>query len=187
EKIYRSSGLDCQVEVTAQIEADARLAWLPQETILFSGARLNRCFHADLASNSTLLLAETVIFGRIAAGELPDHGLLHDRWRVRRQGRLVFAEDVRIDGHVMTRINRPAVLDGMRSTATILFVAPEAEAMGDRIRTATESSGPANGVSTWNGMLLARSADTDPARLRRWVATVTYGLLNRALPRVWQC
>ena len=76
----------------------SHLAWLPQETILFDRARVSRRIDIDLAESASLLLCEIVVFGRAAMGERMLHGEFVDRWRVRRGGRLVFAETVRLDG-----------------------------------------------------------------------------------------
>jgi len=71
ERIYRSSGLTSRIEVSLAVGGAARLDWLPQETILFSGARLARRIAADVAPDASLLLAETVVFGRVASNEVP--------------------------------------------------------------------------------------------------------------------
>src|ERR1700735_4156586 len=42
EKIYRSQGPATEIEVGLTLGLESRLAWLPQETILFSGSRLSR-------------------------------------------------------------------------------------------------------------------------------------------------
>ena len=47
-----------------------------------------------------LLLAEAVVFGRSGMGEAVEQGALSDRWRVRRDGRLIYAEAVRLDGAI---------------------------------------------------------------------------------------
>ena len=88
ERVYRSTGPDTGIEVALRLQAQARLAWLPQETILFRGARLARRLEVDMDESATLVIAETTIFGRLAMGETPGHGLFADRWRIRRGGRL---------------------------------------------------------------------------------------------------
>ena len=49
EKIYRSTGPDAVMDVALSVAAGGRLAWLPQETILFDRARLSRRIDVDLA------------------------------------------------------------------------------------------------------------------------------------------
>ena len=61
-------------------------------------------------------------------GEAVEEGALIDRWRVRRGGRLVFAETVRLDGAIARALAEPAVANGGVAIATVLVV-PGDEAM----------------------------------------------------------
>ena len=67
-------------------------------------------------------MAEAVVFGRSAMGETVEQGAFTDRWRVRRGGRLVFAETVRLDGAIAGRLAEPAVAGGGVAIATVLAV-----------------------------------------------------------------
>ena len=68
EKIYRAAGADhCAIEVAVSVGADGRLEWLPQETIVFEGARLKRRTVADVAAGGALLACEMVVLGRSAS------------------------------------------------------------------------------------------------------------------------
>jgi urease accessory protein len=100
ERIYRSAGGVAKVETHLCLGQDAELHWLPQETLLFDQGALARSFDADLAAGARLLAVESVVLGRTAMGEQVLSGRLRDRWRVRREGRLVFADDAheRLDG-----------------------------------------------------------------------------------------
>ncbi len=92
EKIYRSTGPDAEMDVTLDVHAGGHLSWLPQETILFDRARLSRRIEIDLAEGASLIMAEAVVFGRAAMGEAMRDGFFADRWRLRRDGRLIFAD-----------------------------------------------------------------------------------------------
>src|SRR3984885_5524055 len=96
EKIYRAQGPAAQLNIALKAAAGAHFAWLPQETILFDGARVSRRIDIDLAESASLLLCEIVVFGRAAMGERMLHGEFVDCWRLRRGGRLVFAETIRL-------------------------------------------------------------------------------------------
>src|SRR5262249_16815048 len=122
EKAYRSHGPDATVEVRLTVGSGASLHWLPQEMILFDRSRVRRSIDVDLAANATLVLAEAVVFGRSAMGEIVSVGTFFDRWRVRRVGKLVFAETVRLDGAIAEKLSRSAVADGGRAVATMLMV-----------------------------------------------------------------
>src|SRR4051812_21378578 len=82
EKIYRSLGPDTRIETSLFLGANAWLEWLPQETILFDGARMARRMRADLAEGARLLAAETLVFGRAVRGETMTTGAVFDSWRL---------------------------------------------------------------------------------------------------------
>jgi urease accessory protein len=187
EKVYRSLGDAAHVAVDLQLARAAACSWLPQPTILFNGSSLERRTHVDMADSARLLAVETVIFGRAAMGEEVRRGTLHDAWRVRRGGRLVFADTVRVGGAVSEALDRRAVLDGMRATAMLIYVAADAEARLAAVRALFEDVASTMGASSWNGMLLVRAAARDSRALQRDLQPVLEHLHNGPLPRVWQC
>lgn len=186
EKVYRADAAPAQIAVRLDCAAGSALAWMPQETILFSGARLCRRLDADLHPGASLTLAETTVFGRLAMGERLGDGLFEDRWRIRRGGRLVLAETVRLDGPIADRLDRPALGGGARAVATVLHVAPDAEARLGGVRAVLEGAACDAGAGAWNGLLLIRLADAEPSRLRRDLVILLAHLRGSALPRVWQ-
>jgi urease accessory protein len=186
EKVYRSDGPDAEVTVRLALAPASRLDWLPQEQILFDGARLRRRLDVDVAGDAVLTLAESVVFGRVARGEVLDEGAFRDRWRVRRDGRLLFAEDVRLDGAIRDTLARGAVGAGARALATVLHLAPGAEARRDEARAALAGARSECGASAWNGMLVARFLSPDPQRLRADLVRFLENFRGRPMPRSWQ-
>jgi urease accessory protein len=181
EKVYRALGPGAEIEVKLGVGGGARLSWLPQETILFDRARLNRRIEVELASDAGLLMAEAVVFGRSAMGEAVREGAFSDRWRVRRHGRLLFAETVRLDGAISRMLAEPAVARGGVAIATVLAV-PGDQAMVERVRAQTFCGEV--GVSSWNGLAVARLCAKDDTSLRRDLAAVITAL-GGTLPRLW--
>ena len=92
EKIYRSLGPVTEISVTLEAGPGAVFEWIPQETILFEGARLERRLNADIAEDATLLMAEALVFGRAARGETWRRGALQDSWRIQRGSKLLWAD-----------------------------------------------------------------------------------------------
>lgn len=184
ERIYRSIGPPAKIDVSLSLGPAARLDWLPQETILYSGARLRRRFEIDMAPDARLLMAEMVVLGRVAHGEVPGIGELRDDWRIRRGGTLVFAEAVRLEGPIAEVLARPAVAAGARSTGLVVALAPEIEDQVEAVRGALQDARSDCGASAWNGMLIARFLGT-PQDVRRDIINVTEVLSGRAMPRVW--
>ncbi|WP_370142256.1 urease accessory protein UreD [Bradyrhizobium yuanmingense] len=183
EKVYRTPGAAAQLNIALKVGAGAHLAWLPQETILFDRARVQRRFDIGLDEAASLLLCETVVFGRTAMGERMEQGEFVDRWRLRRGGRLVFAETVRLDGDIGAKLGRSAVAKGGAAIGTALIV-PGDEALVERIREASESFSGEVGISAWNGFAMARFCAQDAARLRADMMTVL-ARTGAALPRLW--
>jgi urease accessory protein len=183
EKVYRAPGATAQLSVALKVGAGAHLSWLPQETILFDRARVQRLFDIALDETASLLLCEIVVFGRAAMGERMEQGEFVDRWRLRRGGRLVFAETVRLDGNIGAKLARSAMAKGGAAIGTALIV-PGDEALVERIREASESFAGEVGISAWNGFAMARFCAQDAARLRADMMAVL-ARTGAALPRLW--
>jgi len=190
EKIYRAERDRAEIAVTLTLDDAADLAWLPQETILFDGAQLHRQLSVDMAANATFMACETVVFGRSAMGETIREAHLSDHWDIRRNRRLVFAERLRLSGDMQALLDRLTVGAGARAIATMLYVAPDAEARLDEARTvlAVDDSAPVEwGASAWNGLLCIRGVSPEASALRRQTAQFLNRFRSSPLPRVWQC
>ncbi|MFO0990473.1 MAG: urease accessory protein UreD [Hyphomicrobiales bacterium] len=180
EKVYRAGGPPARIAVSLAAETGSRLSWLPQETILFDGAALDRTITADIAADARLLIVESVVFGRTEMGERDIAPRFHDRWRIRREGRLVYADDFRVENAIP---DSPAALDGAQAFATILLIAPDAEKHLDETR---EALGDRAGVSAWHGKLVARLLAPDGFNLRKRLIPAVRRLLPEGeLPRIW--
>jgi urease accessory protein len=156
--------------------------WLPQETILFDRCAMRRRLRIELANDAWFLGVESLVFGRAAMGEVVENASLRDVYEVHRSGRLLLHDAIRLEGEVAATLRRPAIADGARAVATLVYVARDAESMLDPLR------GLGIGASAWDGMLIARMLATDSARLRGRVIDALLALRGgRALPRVWLC
>jgi urease accessory protein len=184
EKVYRAHGEPAQLTIALKAAAGARLAWLPQETILFDRARVARRIDIDLAEGASLLLCEIVVFGRAAMGERMLSGAFVDRWRLCRGGRLVFAETIRLDGDIGEKLARPSIANGGAAIGTALIV-PGDEALVESIRELSGSFRGEGGISAWNGFAMARFCAQDAARLRADMMAVLGRASTSPLPRLW--
>jgi urease accessory protein len=182
EKIYRTSRDATDVSVNLELNASATLRWLPQETILFDRARLNRRIDVEMEVGASLLLAEAVVFGRAAMGESVEQGELVDRWRIRVGGRLIFAESVRLTGTIAQKLAEPAAAAGGCAIATVL-VLPGDDRRVEAVRAQTFSGEV--GISAWNGIAVARLCARDGAVLRHDLARLLAALDSGPLPKLW--
>jgi len=186
EKIYRSDGPVARITLRMTIAEGAAAEWLPQETILFDCARLERRFEIDLDADARFLAFEVLQFGRQARGETVREGLVADRWRIRRRGRLVYADSLRLDGPITDLLNRPTIGGGARVLATFLYAASDAEARLDQVRTILEPLACEAAASAWNGILAVRFIADKLDRLRCDAVSFLTAFRGAPMPRVWQ-
>ncbi len=184
EKVYKSSGGVAEVTTRLNVEAGATLHWLPQETILFDNAWISRRLDVDLAADATFLGLEAVLLGRRAMGEAVETGLFRDRWRVRRDGHLIHAEEARLGPDVSRTGQNAACLDGGVAFATLLYCGPDCELLLPKIRAVT--GGCTAGASHWQNKLIVRCVAPDGMGLRKMLIPVISLLRNgETMPKVW--
>jgi urease accessory protein len=209
EKVYRSRGADCQMTVDLTAGGDSWLEWLPQETILFEGARLDRTTRIACGGDSRVLAGEILVFGRTARGERLTRGRFRDAWEVRRDGRLVWADALSAAGDLAKVLALPVLLAGAAAVATVLYVGNGSADALALARDLTAAPGidmaagdPAAGgdlalgdlavaVTCVAGVLVVRWLSRDARLLRqafgRFWAAFRHRIGGRAeaLPRVW--
>jgi len=183
EKVYRTLGATSVIEVKLDVASGATLSWLPQETILFDRARLSRSIEVSLAMDARIFLAEGIVFGRSGMGETVEEGALTDRWRIRRGGKLIYAETMRLDGAIAARMGEAAVARGAVAVATALIV-PGDDAVVAAIRAMQDDFAGEVGASAWNGLAAVRFVAPDGAALRHDLIRVMTAARG-ALPRIW--
>jgi urease accessory protein len=193
EKVYRSTGATTDVEVSLTVAQGAWLEWLPQEAILFDGARLHRRLAAGVAEGGRLLAAETLVFGRAAHGERLAGGLLQEAWRVRVGGRLAWADALRLDGDIAATLSAAATFAGAGALATAIYVGPDAADLLPTARSLAEEGASRGGASLAGAVLVARFLGAEARTVRRDLARFVAGMRHAAIglpprvPRAWLC
>jgi urease accessory protein len=196
EKVYRSTGRTTTIRQTLSIGPGAALEFLPPETILFDGARLQRETVIDLAPGSAFLGGDIVVFGRRARGERFANGFLREVWELRRNGYLVWGDALHLDDDVGRIIDDPACFDGAAAFATMIFSPPAGDVRslldGARVvQGVCATTGLRAGATTIAGAVIARWLASDAAVLRRAYADLACHFRSAALglpprlPRVW--
>jgi urease accessory protein len=185
ERIYRSHGPAAIIATRLSLASGAQLFWLPQETLMFDGARLKRRLEVEMSGEAALIVAETLVFGRLAMGESRIDATLRDSWRVRRDGRLVFADETRLE-RAGAALERQAVGAGARALSTIVAAAPNIEARLPDLRAGLKAanSGVESGASAFDGLVVVRLLAASPDRLRAALVASIVALGGRK-PRLW--
>jgi urease accessory protein len=196
EKIYRSTGATTTICQSLSVAPGALLEFLPQETILFEGARLRRETTIELAPAAAFLGGDIVVFGRRARGEKFTRGFLRDVWEIHREGRLIWGDALHLDDDIAALIDDPACFDRAAAFATMIL-APTKQDPSDfieaarAIQSAAAADGLRAGVTAVAGLVVARWLATDAALLRRAYAQFACHLrqaamgLSPSLPQLW--
>jgi urease accessory protein len=187
ERIYRRLAGTASLETRLTVGDGARLDWLPQETILFDRSSLSRSLTIDIARNASIMALEAVVLGRTAMGEVLSEAAVRDHWRIRRGGRLIFADSLRLDGDATGIMHGRATGGGASALATLVLIAPDAEARLDAARDALAGASGECGASAWNGMLVARAIAPTGQALRADLTRLVETLRDTPMPRVWNC
>jgi urease accessory protein len=185
ERIYRSDGQAAEIATRLTLAPRARLFWLPQETLLFDGARLQRRLVVEVSREAAFIATETLVFGRLAMGESSVDATLRDSWRVRRDGRLVFADETKLEQAGAT-LERKATGAGARAVSTIVASVPNIEARLPDLRAAFKAAGLGveSGASAFDGLIVARLLAASSDRLRAALVAAIVALGGRK-PRLW--
>jgi urease accessory protein len=128
-KVYRGSA---HAQTTARVGDDALLALLPDPVVPFAGASYAQRTEIDLAPRGSLALVEAFTAGRSAHGERWRFSRYESRLVVRRAGRLLLLDPIRLaadDIQIAARMRR------FDAIATIVLVGPRlASAIADTLR-----------------------------------------------------
>lgn len=97
-KWYRSAGPVARATTELRVASGALIEWLPQEAIVFDGARTSIALTVDVASGARFIGWDVTCLGRTASGERFGSGSWRQSLELRRDGALVFCERTAIDG-----------------------------------------------------------------------------------------
>jgi urease accessory protein len=184
ERAYAARGETAgRIETHLSVASDARLNWLPQETILFDAMNFERRLTADLEPGARFLMVEPLVLGRVAMGERLRAGRFRDRVEIRLAGRPVYLDGVRLAGDIDTQMARAATMNGARAMAALVYVGPDSEAWLDRLRRLMPETGGVSLVSP--DCLACRIVAADGFALRRALLPALRLMNDDEIPRPW--
>ncbi len=193
-KWYRSGGAEASQCITFTVGEGATLEWLPQETIVFDGARARMKTRVALAADSRYIGWDILCLGRAAAGERFENGRFELFFRVDRGSAPIWFERGGFDGND-PMLSSPAGWAGATVCGTLLCTFPElpqqAAALLEACRKIIPVDGANHGLSALPGMLVARYLGDSSEAARLWFAEL-WAILRPACcgrpavtPRIW--
>ncbi len=186
-KWYRAAGTAHQ-KLHLRVEAGATLEWLPQETIVYSGARAELSTRIELAGDARLFYWDMVALGRPAAGERFADGHFQARLDVLRDGQPLWHERQRVTGGDGL-LDSPVGLDGQPVFATLIVTGGIDAELLERCRDLP--SRVRGDLTQLPGLIVARCLAHEALHARAWLIEL-WRLLRPALlgrtavpPRIW--
>jgi len=185
-KFYRSGGAQASLSVSLNVASNATLEWLPQETIIYEGARLVSNMNIELEAEAGFIGWEVLALGRPASGEGFNSGEATLNWRISRAGQLFYRERLRLDAIAFAA---RWGLNGESACGT-LFACPASQAHLEAVQQLIGDH-PARGVTHIDDMLICRAIDARADRLRDFFQQVWQLIRNDIVhrpacaPRIW--
>jgi urease accessory protein len=193
-KWYRSAGAPAIQTIAMRAAAGATVEWLPQETIVFDGARATLAASVRLAGDATFVGWDIVSLGRVESGERFARGSFAQRFELVRDGALVWAERSHFAAGDRLLVS-PAGLNGAPMFGTFVAAAPVVPT--DLLAACRElaidtGAGLQGAITRLPGVLVARCRGASTEAARRWFAAlwavVRPALIGRRAvpPRIWR-
>ena len=193
EKVYRALNEPAQISTTLKAYGAAKLAWLPQETIVFNFARLSRKTEIELSSGAELLALEWLVLGRAAHGEEMVGGHIADSWRVKKDDRLIWADSFRAAHETFPHLHRNALLANCRAVGTLIYFGPCPDARLAFLRDIAPSM-PCHCAATFvGGLVVVRLAAKASSDLRLALRNLLENFGKELgpgpfrVPKMWSC
>jgi urease accessory protein len=193
EKVYRALCEPTRIATRLRVVESAKLAWLPQETIVFNYARLHRTTEIELFARAELLALEWLVLGRAAHGEVLVGGQITDSWRVKKDGRLIWADSFRITDEVFSPLHRKALLSNCNAIATLIYFGSNLDKRLDFVREIMPSLGCNCGVTLVGGVIVVRIAAKESSDLKLALRSFLLqfgpelGSGPFQVPKMWSC
>jgi urease accessory protein len=193
EKVYRALNEPARIATKLKACESARLAWLPQETIVFNWGCLSRETEIELSSGAELLALEWLVLGRAAHGEEMIGGYILDSWRVKKDGRLIWADSFRVANEVFPHLHRKALLSDCNAVGTLIYFGPDLETRLEFLRDIAPSLECHCAATSVNGLIIVRFAATVSYELRLALRSFLHKFSGElgpgpfCVPKMWTC
>jgi urease accessory protein len=193
-KWYRSAGAQATQRIQIKVGAGGTAEWLPQETIVFSGAHARIASEVELATDARFLGSEVLCLGRRASGERFSQGELRLATSITRAGQPLWFERGRIDGGGPL-LDSPVGLAGFSVCGTLLAAGDvDPSLLAECRRVVAGEAGAQVGITALPGpssLLVARYLGHSSESARHWFVGLWQHLRPALLgiaaqtPRIW--
>ena len=185
ERVYCASNSDFGLVQNKLIIAEnAQLYWLPQETILFNGSRMQRQLNVEIATTAKFLFLEPLVFGREASGEELRCCFFKDRVQIFCNNRPIYIDGIKMNGDVADVLRKTCVGNENRALANIVLFDKDSTNLIDKIRELLPQNAGASLIS--ENLLGIRILAASSFELRKILLPILTLLTNDTLPKNWK-
>ena len=120
-------------------------------------------------------------------------GEIVDSWRVKKDGRLIWADAFRLTDETLPHVQEKALLSSRRAVATLIYFGPDLDRRLELLREIASSLECDCAATSVGGLLIVRFAAVAPSELR----LALWSLLERfhqergpgpfRVPKMWSC
>src|SRR5262245_24560881 len=193
EKVYRALNEPARIATKLKACEAAKLAWLPQETIIYNWGRLSRETEVELSSGAEVLALEWLVLGRAAHGEKMVGGHVTDSWRVKKDGRLVWADCFRVTDEMFSHLYRKALLSSCKAVGTLIYFGPHLDTRLELFRDIARYLECNCAATLVGGLIIVRFAAAESYGLRLALRIFLHQFSQELapgpfrVPKMWLC
>jgi urease accessory protein len=136
---------------------------------------------------------EWLVLGRAARGEEMVSGHVADTWRVKRDGRLIWADGFHVADNVFAQLPRKALLANCKAVGTLIYFGPALETRLQVLREIASSLECQCAATAVGALIVVRLAAGACSDLRRGLRTLLekfgqeLGPGPFRVPKMWSC
>ncbi len=191
-KWYRSDGRTASQQLTLKVSRCGTAEWLPQESIVFSGAQAHMQARIELAEGACFIGNETLCFGRRASGEAFASGRIGLQTQIDLDGRPLWREQGWIEGG-SPFLQSPIGLAGFTVCSTVLAAGAmiDVEILAACRAVRADETGAQCSVTSLPALTVGRYLGHSTEAARAWFVGL-WSILRPALlgcpaqvPRIW--
>ena len=137
---------------------------------MFHNSKLIRNLDFDIKTSSKLLIIENIVFGRLASGELNADCFFSDHWRIKRDEKLIFAENFLFEDK--KTMYRKTNLGNYRSLLNIMYLSKDSKNFLNKMRNIISSESIFGEASHWNDFISLRALAENPIELKKTIEEI---------------
>jgi len=186
ERVYKGLEDNAKININLTVDNSSKLFWIPQELILFNFCNFTRNIEVNIQPNSNFLMAESMIFGRTAMGEILEKGFVKDNWKIFLNDKLIHAEAISLSDNIKDNLsNIASAQDGVAVSNIFIYGKNFFTKENDLMKLIKNSDKVLLSHSIWNDKILIRIVAKEAFNLKKIQKKIILLFSENILPKVW--